>query len=171
MFETDPTENRRLKGKKILSELQQKTAIYQSMRGMRAPTIMEKHVGQREPRVADSNSTNLNKGPDYNAQPKTEKTEITTLYRGALKGVPGDSIGRVPLIPTPEVQYAGVSNGESLWALPSSQSPEASSDTMSLSGGQTVPAPPISGASMDDPMADIDWARIPISFHSKTSLT
>lgn len=40
VFETNPAEPRRLKGKKILSELQQKAAVYQSMRGMRAPTVM-----------------------------------------------------------------------------------------------------------------------------------
>jgi hypothetical protein len=47
------------------------------------------------------------------------------------------TIGRAP------VQFAGVTNGESLWALPNQQSPEASSDSNSV----------------DDLMADIDWVR------------
>ncbi|KUJ22253.1 uncharacterized protein LY89DRAFT_704043 [Mollisia scopiformis] len=167
IFETNPAEPRRLKGKKILSELQQKTAVYQSMRGMRAPTVMEKHVGQREPRVSDSNMNVLSnssvKGLHYLSSPREPDVPAPNspiIYGpGSLQGVPGSSIGRVDLIP--QVQFAGVSNGESLWALPSSQSPEASSDTMSLSGGQPVPAVPNANAGagngMDDPMADIDW--------------
>jgi hypothetical protein len=168
VFETNTAEPRRLKGKKILSELQQKAAVYQSMRGMRAPTVMEKHIGQREPRVANSKvgtiiSTNreetsgisgLHSSPQE-SQPSAMNSPI--LYGPGdvqLKGVPGPSIGRVPLIP--DIQFAGVSNGESLWALPSSQSPEASSDTVSLSG-QPVVAPLAPAA--DDPMADIDWVR------------
>ncbi|KAE8441624.1 hypothetical protein EG329_004633 [Mollisiaceae sp. DMI_Dod_QoI] len=172
IFETNPTEPRRLKGKKILSELQQKTAIYQSMRGMRAPTVMEKHVGQREPRVSDSNisnasnasnrETNIVKGLHYSGptrelEPPAPKSPLN-YGPGGLQGVPGPNIGRVPL--GSEIQFAGVSNGESLWALPSSQSPEASSDTTSLSG-QPQPAPPAAGTGMDDPMADIDWVITP----------
>ncbi|CZR50594.1 probable binuclear zinc cluster transcription factor that regulates the ratio between aurofusarin and rubrofusarin biosynthesis [Phialocephala subalpina] len=177
IFETNSPEPRRLKGKKILSELQQKTAIYQSMRGMRAPTVMEKHVGQREPRVVDSTSkpntgdTNVVGGLHY-INPKREEPSTSgpsspsgPVYNSAsnLQGVPGPNIGRMPLA---DMQFAGVSNGESLWALPSSQSPEASSDTISIVGQAPMAAPPAGSggppgppgnSGMDDPMADIDW--------------
>jgi len=66
-------------------------------------------------------------------------------------GVPGPSVGRVPL--TQGVVFAGSANGESLWALPSSQSPEASSDSASNHGQPPVAVPP----GTDDLMADIDW--------------
>jgi hypothetical protein len=57
-------------------------------------------------------------------------------------------IGRAP------VQFAGVTNGESLWAFPNQQSPEASSDSNSIVGQPSLPLP---GSGVDDLMADIDW--------------
>jgi hypothetical protein len=159
IFETNSSEPRRTKGKKILTELQQKTAIYQSMRGMRAPVVMEKHVGQREPRVADSNtptsSKGVVKGLHLLATPREQETLETINYAtsgGSIHGVPGPSVGRVPLVQ--DMQFAGVSNGESLWALPNSASPEASSDTASVSGQQPAP---MQNMGIDDLMADIDW--------------
>jgi len=52
------------------------------------------------------------------------------------------------------VVFAGSANGESLWALPSSQSPEASSDSASASGQPPIAVVP---PGTDDLMADIDW--------------
>jgi hypothetical protein len=159
IFECDPTEPRRSKGKKILSELQQKTAVYQSMRGMRAPVQMNKHVGQREPRVLDKiKDRSMPTGLHYMSSPRNEASDApdgTIVYGpGGLQGVPGPSIGRVPLVQ--DVVFAGSANGESLWALPHSQSPEASSDSASASGQAPGPAfIPNPGA--DDAMADIDW--------------
>lgn len=169
VFETNAAEPRRSKGKKILSELQAKTAVYQSMRGMRAPIVMEKHIGRKEPRIAGSNISTTNNliKEETSAMSRSDigspgESEWSVANSPVLNG-PGDlqvksvpGLKRIPLIP--EVQFAGVSNGESLWALPSSQSPEASSDTMSLSGGQPVVAPIIPAT--DDLMADIDWVRI-----------
>ncbi|KAK0118870.1 hypothetical protein ONS96_011950 [Cadophora gregata f. sp. sojae] len=200
IFETDPSLPRRVKGKKILMELQQKTAVYQSMRGMRAPVVMQKHVGVREPRVSDKNDgKNIMKelkfivpeqgkkpGQDFDQQQQQEAEQTSPLAgfqplqygpsvaqgnlgMGPTLGlVPGpaydSSIGRVPL--GQDMQFAGVSNGESLWAFPNSQSPEASSDTTSLSGQQVAVG---SGggtglggvaenvAGNDSLMADIDW--------------
>jgi hypothetical protein len=141
IFECNPEEPRRVKGRKILSELQQKTAVYQSMRGMRAPVQMEKHVGQREPRVSDSGiPTVQSHGLHYMTSPPPEEAAR----------VPGPSVGRVPLVQN--VVFSGSANGESIWALPSSQSPDASSDTTTVQGQHTA-APP----GTDDLMADIDW--------------
>jgi hypothetical protein len=94
--------------------------------------------------------------------PQEEKVTLPTdaplVYGpGGIMGVPGPSVGRVPLPVAPNVVFAGSANGESLWALPSSQSPEASSDSASGSG-----QPPVSGVppGTDDLMADIDWVSL-----------
>lgn len=161
IYECDVSDARRVKGKKILSELQQKTAVYQSMRGMRAPVVMDKHVGQREPRVSDKNRSSSS----LDQPNKTEHSDASGLkpiFAGPggpnllnpgpnllNPGLPPPIIGRIPV--PPDVQFAGVSNGESLWAFPNAQSPEAHSDTTSITGQQGAVAP------KDDLMADIDW--------------
>lgn len=159
IFECNPEEPRRVKGRKILSELQQKTAVYQSMRGMRAPVQMEKHVGQREPRVSDSSiPTVQSHGLHYMTSPPPEDaarspppTNAPLIYGpGGIMEVPGPSVGRVPL--RQSVVFSGSADGESLWALPSSQSPDASSDTTTVQGQHTAVPP-----GTDDLMADIDW--------------
>lgn len=143
----------------------------------------DKHIGQREPRIADSSAGSITAINRKEASPGSGTHTISSSQESRpsissssilyglgdtqLKGVPGPSIGRVPLIP--EVQFAGVSNGESLWALPSSQSPEASSDTMSQTGVQPTAAPVDSAT--DDPMADIDWARTIARSLTRTLLT
>jgi hypothetical protein len=149
IFECDPTEDRRVKGKKILSELQQKTAIYQSMRGMRAPVVMEKHLGQRPPRVADSNARD--QSLKFLNAPRDSEFPIPRAMQSSTPDA-SPFVGRVPIA---DVQFAGVSNGESLWALPNQRSPEASSDSNSVAGGQMPPM--MSGVGQDDLMADIDW--------------
>ncbi|KAG4432206.1 hypothetical protein IFR05_012305 [Cadophora sp. M221] len=200
IFETEASLPRREKGKKILMELQQKTAVYQSMRGMRAPVVMQKHVGQREPRVSDKNimrdlkyitpeqERKSNQGQDQEWDREREQEQMSPLSGfqplssygppvtlGVASGLGGPTtIGRVPL--GQDMQFAGVSNGESLWAFPNSQSPEASSDTTSLSGHQIAGGGGSGGGSIgggagtgagvaqntgigqqDDLMADIDW--------------
>jgi len=166
IFECNPEETRRVKGRKILSELQQKTAVYQSMRGMRAPVQMEKHVGQREPRVSDSNIPTIQShGLHYMTSPRDEPspapTDAPLVYGpGGIMGVPGPSVGRVPLVPG--VVFAGSANGESLWALPNSQSPEASSDSASGQGHLPPAVPP----GTDDLMADIDVSNLHLSLLS-----
>jgi hypothetical protein len=137
VFETDRTQTRDEKARKILRELQEKTAIYQELRKMRAPVSMTKALGQRPPRKVES------------------ITEPVTSVSPALQGTFGVNttlIGRAAL---PEMVYAGVSNGETLWALPKQGSPENSSDSSSLPGQMNTTMPGSSGG--DDLMADIDW--------------
>jgi hypothetical protein len=153
IFECDPNENRRAKALRVLSELQQKTAIYQSMRGMRAPVQMDKHLGQRPPRVKSDQSTGskglLYGSPSPSGGENLETPKIQTL---PIPIAGSTSIGKAPL---PDVVFAGVSNGESLWALPTQRSPE-NSDT--LSPGQEPITPMMNQGAEDDLMADIDWA-------------
>lgn len=179
IFECDPSENREVKARKVLSELQrvritlynipllsntspivtlvtylftcsstsskgllrdtmQKTAVYQSIRGMRAPVTMDKHLGQLSPRHSESDVRPLEL-----RSPPPQSSESADYVPDV------QAVGRAP------VQFAGVTNGEALWALPKQQqSPEASSDTNSA-----VRQPPLSLATprVDDLMADIDW--------------
>ncbi|TVY39117.1 Bikaverin cluster transcription factor [Lachnellula occidentalis] len=151
IFECDPTENRHTKGLRVLSELQQKTAIYQSMRGMRAPVQMNKHLGMRPPGVK-SDSQTAEKGLIYGvSRTSSEESEARKTQQVPNPIGGSSSVGRVPL---PDVVFAGVSNGESLWALPTQRSPE-SSDAPSNRGQE--PITPLMNTGTDDLMADIDW--------------
>lgn len=143
IFECDPSESRSVKAKKVLSELQRKTAVYQRIRRMRAPVTMEKYLGQRPPRIS-GDLQYASPPPQVSESPNTIHSVETPDYAPEVP-----MIGRAP------VQYAGVTNGESLWALPYQQSPEASSD--SNSGGGHLPG---SGSGMDDFMTDIDWVNL-----------
>ncbi len=123
IFETNPSEPRRLKAQKILGELQQKTAVYQSMRGMRAPVVMNKHVGMQAPKVRSiGGETGISESRSgtvmgsageqrglHQLKPLRE-SEATQSIRydygkpDSLKGVPGPNIGRVPI--RPDVSFA-----------------------------------------------------------------
>ena len=150
IFECDPIENRGLKARKVLSELQRKTAVYQSMRGMRAPVFMEKHLGQRPPRIAD------NQGKKDDIRPLKYISRSPEIQEQPLEAAPLEvpTVGKAPL---QDMVFAGVSNGESLWAMPNHQSPEASSDSNSVVGQPPLPG---TGTRVDELMADIDWVRI-----------
>jgi hypothetical protein len=144
VFNTDRSEPREIKARKILTELQEKTAVYQDLRKMRAPSSMTKHINQRSPRRVEGEG-----GPGT----------IGAIRLDLEESVP-TTVGRAPL---PGVVYAGVSNGETLWALPDQHSPENSSDTSSQFGSMQPPPPPPptapngGGSQSDDVMAEIDW--------------
>jgi hypothetical protein len=150
IYERDPAEHRAIKARSILSELQRKTAVYQSMRGMRAPIVMEKHLGQRPPRISDVQDSKERPLKFMSRSPEPAKP-VESFAKEAE--VPAPAVGKMPL---QDMVYAGVSNGESLWAVPNHQSPEASSDSNSV--GQ--PPLPVPGAGVDELMADIDWVCI-----------
>jgi hypothetical protein len=150
IFECDPRDDRALKARKVLSELQQKTAVYQSMRGMRAPIVMEKALGQRPPRVADNQEKKQDKPISLGYTARSPEVS----ERSASLDVP--SVGKAPL---QDMVFAGVSNGESLWAMPTHRSPEASSDSNSVSGTGQQRAPAMGAG--DSLMADIDWVSSP----------
>ena len=112
IFERDSREPRREKAKNILSELQRKTAVYQSMRGMRAPVVMNKHVGTQSPRVGGSikgeGGGMTQASPLRFMKPPREIGESIRYDHDkpdGLKGVPGPNIGRVPILPV-DVSFA-----------------------------------------------------------------
>ena len=142
VFETDPSEPREVKSRKVLCELQEKTAVYQQFRKMRASPAMLKHVGQRPPRRVDMN---INSGA----------SSISTQH-GNVASTEPSLIGKVAV---PDVVFAGVSNGEALWALPNYGSPEGSSD----SGGAPGQANPVrmQNTKMEGySIPEIDWVSI-----------
>ncbi|OAF57587.1 hypothetical protein VC83_04854 [Pseudogymnoascus destructans] len=145
VFETDPSEPRDMKAGKVLCELQEKTTVYQQFRKMRASPAMLKHDGQRPPRRVDRN---INSG-----------ASSVSAQHGDAAGIEPTLIGKVPV---PDVVFAGVSNGEALWALPSYGSPAGSSD----SGGVPGQANPVQmlNTKMEYSMPEIDWDAIDILF-------
>lgn len=151
VFGTSPAEPRNVKARKVLSELQQKTAIYQSLRGMRAPSTMGKYVGALvSPRPADRGGSPIVSSPPMTA----EDTGLVKLPHFDT----APFVGKVKLPEQgrqSEMQFAGMSNGESLWALPRQKSPGSGSEGASVVGeiGQMAGG----GDGMDDLMADIDW--------------
>ena len=152
IYECDPSEQRAIKARSVLSELQRKTAVYQSMRGMRAPVVMEKHLGQRPPRISHVQESKERSLKFMSRSPEPAKAVESFAKESEA---PAQAVGKMPL---QDMVYAGVSNGESLWAMPNHQSPEASSDSNSVVGQPRLPVP---GSGVDELMADIDWVRIP----------
>ncbi|KAB8299262.1 hypothetical protein EYC80_001347 [Monilinia laxa] len=103
VFECDPSQPRLAKAKKILSELQRKTAVYQSMRGMRAPTTMNKHVAHT-PRAPKSTS---------------EEGRAT----GLLPDPESSSLGKMPLSDSDAI-LSRMSNNEPFETYPVRQTSE-----------------------------------------------
>ncbi|KAI9642205.1 hypothetical protein NHQ30_009007 [Ciborinia camelliae] len=130
VFECDPFQPRLAKARKILSELQQKTAIYQSMRGMRAPMTMNKHVAhaQRPPKPEEGRATGLVSNPE------------------------SSSLGKMPLSDSDAI-LARVPNSESLERNPGGRTSEASSPASAMEQQMNSQSPSVN----DDIMADIDW--------------
>jgi hypothetical protein len=141
VFETDPAEPREAKARKVLCELQEKTTVYQQFRKMRASPAMLKHVGQRPPRRVDRN---INSG-----------ASSVSAQHGDAVGTEPASIGKVPV---PDVVFAGVSNGEALWALPNYGSPAGSSDS-GVVPGQANPVQ-MENTKMEYSMPEIDWVSV-----------
>lgn len=140
-------------------ELQQKTAVYQSMRGMRAPVEMEKHVEQREPRVSEKNTNWSQKASTPGKQRQELDPKVPSFGQVAQASSTHEfspTVGRVPVDLAQDMQFAGVSDGQSLWALPNT-SPEAR-EMMGFSG-QVVENSIPAGLPHDDLMADIDWVN------------
>ena len=130
---------------------------------MRAPEIMEKRLGQRTPRFTKQTDADLKEkgllfGPDTSAQKPVPPINLV-LPRPMPEPIDANS-RREP------IQYAGVSNGQSLWAgLPDKLSPESSGDPNFIQ--QT---PPIASAG-DDLMADIDWEAFDALFPPQNEAT
>ncbi|TGO51393.1 hypothetical protein BCON_0162g00150 [Botryotinia convoluta] len=130
VFECDSYLPRLTKARKILSELQQKTAVYQSMRGMRAPVTMNNLVGQRPPKPTSEEGRAT--GPIPNPEPYL--------------------LGKMPLSDSDAI-LSSVSNNEHVGTYPTGRTSEVSSPASTM-GQQIVSQSP---SVNDDIMADIDW--------------
>ena len=176
VFETDATLPSEQKAVMILGEIQQKTAVYQSMRGMRAPTNMDRLLGTRARKPADPSQReeNLN----FITNPKATSASLArasvspsqqSMNTPSPPTANNDQtfIGRAPI---PDVQFAGISDGQALWALPSQLLVERGYESASSAGGvgqafgMSSPQAMINDQQMplplprqQDLMADIDW--------------
>ncbi|PQE03356.1 fungal specific transcription factor domain-containing protein [Rutstroemia sp. NJR-2017a BBW] len=145
VFVTNSFEPRLTKARKVLSELQQKTAMYAQMRGMRAPLIMNKHVGPKQPQLTASDE------------------RISKSQASGLETPDSSSVGRVPVS---DVLMAQNSVNEPFWTMPDRRaSYETSSETSSPMPQQTPTQTPNIN---DDIMADIDWVKSLYSFQECT---
>jgi hypothetical protein len=139
VFETDRSEPRLVKARKILEEAQQKTAKYQQIRKIRTSPRIHKHLYHKYRREVE------------------ETCELKTV--GVLGGEVSDggvtTTGRVPL---PNVVYAGISNGEMLWAFPDQTGLEGGSGSYCKATAEQEQSPLLDSIKgEDDIIADIDW--------------
>lgn len=140
IFETDVTKSRGNRTETILSELKRKTEVYSSLRKMRAPASMDVAIGARNLSALAGHAALENPG----------------VAKEQNRMVSASSIGRASL---PNVEYAGVSNGETLWAL--ANNGHNAGDGNNDNGLQRNHMMQQSGAAVDaaanDLMTDIDW--------------
>lgn len=148
IFECDTSQPRRVKARRVLSELQRKTAIYQNLRGIRAPVVMENPLEQPV-LLGGFTSPNISYRELGSPENRT-KTQKQAVGKASLA----------------DVVFAGVANGEALWAMPNAMSPEATgSEASSTPGMQNVFPVPVAGVGpQNDLMADIDWVCVSGSF-------
>lgn len=138
VFECDPFQPRIAKAKKILSELQQKTAVYQSMRGMRAPMSMNnEYVG---------------------LWPGSEESRAT----GPMSKPESSSLGKMPLSGSDAI-LSRYSNNEPFETYPSRRTASEVSSPTSTMGQQVVSQ---SSSVSDEIMAEIDWVCVSLDLSS-----
>lgn len=173
VFERDPTQDRHEKARDILAEVQQKTAVYQSMRGMRAPAQVEKLLGPRAPTVATI--SHRSEKPRYSASSRGGSDAAASKN---TKTQEADGwVGKVPLT---QAQADHTNHGHP-WAMLSQTLKDENDATPTSSDGNkteqdtSVTTPAVSlynGVSnapklamdlpqQDDLMADIDWVSSP----------
>jgi hypothetical protein len=177
VFETDNTLSTEQKTLKILGEIQAKTSVYQSMRGMRAPTNMDKLLGTRARKPADPSQREENlrfiTSPNATSAGLTRASMSPPQQTMNTPSPPASSeqsryVGRAPI---PEVQFLGISDGQALWALPSQALMESGYESTSSAGsgqafgmpspegmmGMQAPQMPLPAPQQQNLMADIDW--------------
>ncbi|KAL7629455.1 hypothetical protein AAE478_000975 [Parahypoxylon ruwenzoriense] len=151
------------KGIQLLSEIQNKTAVYTQMRKMRGPTSLSRAVpGQNV--VAGTASSSL---PVHN---NTQNAPLG-MPHGGPKVEPGYTppMQAGPSIAQPQMVFAGVSDGQALWSLPPNHA-SPGSDVSSTEQGQGIPTPGLGGgtgiAQGNSIMDTIDWDTINTLFPS-----
>ncbi|KAK0734238.1 hypothetical protein B0T26DRAFT_634636 [Lasiosphaeria miniovina] len=176
VFGLDPNMARDDKSLQILTEIMGKSTVYMGMRKMRAPTAITKAVPDRQA-VKESPPPQPQPLPLHLQQQQQQQQQQSmvmpmSMPMQGLKTEPGmppppssnmamaaASVHGMPLQAAASMQqnfvFAGVSNGEVLWGLPPG-SPENSSDTGSVAGGQSQHHGSIAGQAVSV-MDNIDW--------------
>lgn len=177
IFETESSLPREEKGRIILTQMKEKTGVYQEMRKMRAPTnvahqemkkmngpLANMNLNHKTPKLARDSSissiSSISSTSILNQQPSGMKFESPEMANISIPNVRNSRDNSIQSImdnnpPHPDMVYAGVSNGESLWALPNHDSPESTEGYFSKN--HSLEKPVGTGPILDDVMADIDW--------------
>lgn len=151
-FRPEQVATREAKARTLVTEMREKTGVFQSMRKMRAPASMEKHVESKikssgRPPMASNITSRVIKQEDLPFAPNMSAIPLaqTSPETGQLN--PQNMI------------YAGEANGESYWTFPKHHhSPEGTvSDGSGSFVEQRHPSSASAGGTIDDAMADIDW--------------
>ncbi|KAF6840088.1 fungal specific transcription factor domain-containing protein [Colletotrichum plurivorum] len=167
VFQTDHNLPPDVKGLQILGEIMSKTAIYQGMRKMRAPTGTTRAAPNKNAVGPRTSTVPTMKSPphysQHNVPMKSEPTMAAGLQpptpvsgagspgMGSPGGPPGGQMGGPP----PNIVFAGVSNGEALWSVQpvNAESPESSCDGASVTGHRTTQPP----MNMVNSLEGVDW--------------
>jgi hypothetical protein len=143
------------------------------MRGMRAPVVMDKALSMRSPRISDSTSA-----ADVSSYPPPGAPKGALIF-GDPRSESESPAQEIPSTERASMQFAGVSNGESLCKfefcsvdfeggvgrdtdrqigtmMAMQQSPESETNSVVQTPLNMAMPPPGS----DDLMADIDWVRM-----------
>lgn len=141
VFGLDPNLPREEKAVKVLTEIMSKTGLYTSMRKVRAPAANADAVIDRQPAVKTSSPPESHAKADAGGYPSgggggmVLPGSTQTYLPPPLPHIsqqplpPAPPTYSIPMLP-PGMVFGGVSNGETLWALPGNfpNSPEHTSD-------------------------------------------
>lgn len=172
-FHLDPALPPEIKGMRILGEVMGKTAMYQSLRKMRG-SVKTSTADIRRDAVAGApgplpyqpthqSAAPMGAAPNVHMTPPPPPGMMAAGPSAGRGG--GPPPGSTPMGPPPNTVFAGVSNGETLWATtltgPSSDSPGESSTSDYGSGGVNLHVehqaqPPTVGQASDQ-LEGVDW--------------
>lgn len=147
------------KGVQLLSEIQNKTALYMQMRKMRGPTTLSRAVpGQNVVAGTAQPSSSLQNQPQ---QPPLG------MPQGAAKVEPGYTppMPAGPSVPQPQMVFAGVSDGQALWSLPPNHASPGSDSSSVEQGRVHTPRLGGTGVPQGNIMDTIDWVCLLTSRH------
>ncbi|KAI1466730.1 uncharacterized protein F4812DRAFT_432592 [Daldinia caldariorum] len=146
------------KAVQLLSEIQNKTAVYMRMRKMRGPTSLSQAIpGQNVVAGTSRPSPPLQNHPHMSAVGMAP--DIPKVEPGYTPPMPAGPSG-----PQSQMVFAGVSDGQALWSLPPNHASPGSDSSSIEHGGQRIATPGTrSGAGIGQSgniMDNIDWDTI-----------
>jgi hypothetical protein len=149
-FRPEQIATREAKARTLITEMKEKTGVFQQMRKMRAPASMENQLRPKAGRAP--------------RQPPSSTMDQTIKQEEAPSNSNFTHMSSIaPLPAAANAVWQGEANGESLWAFPNHhQSPEGNTSDGSSVGILDHLQPSLSSGgvtSLNDSMAEIDWVR------------